>query len=59
MPGHTTKMMYQFEETFNAYLQVKNQLHPSRFPRDSGKIMHTYYFGYFEHAWLRTPKVIL
>ena len=36
----------------------KNQLHPSCF-LEILNILQTYYIGYFEYAWLRTPKVIL
>ena len=36
----------------------KNPLHHSRFPWDNAKILQTCYCGYFEHAWLCTPKVI-
>ena len=57
--GHThLKWKYQFQETFDVHLQAKNELHPSRFPWDIVKILQTYYFGYFEHAWLHTPKVV-
>ena len=38
---------YQFEKTFNVYLQAKNQLRPSGFPWDVAKILQTSYFGYF------------
>ena len=41
------------------YLQAKNQVHPSRFRWYIAKILQTCYFEYFEHARLRTPKVIL
>ena len=60
MPDLThLKWQYEFEETFNAYLQAKNWLYPSRFPWDTTKILQTCYFGYVEHVQLRTPKVIL
>ena len=49
------KWKYQFKETFDIYLQAKNELHPSRFPWDIAKILQTYYFGYFD---LHTPKVV-
>ena len=53
------KWSYQFEETFDVYLKPKNQLHPFFFPWDISNILQTCYFGYFRHAWLLTPKVIL
>ena len=60
MPGHAhLKWLYQFEETFDVYLQTENQLHPSHFPWDIAKILQTSNFGYFGNAWLLTPKVIL
>ena len=59
IPGHTYLNWYQFIETFNVYLQAKNQLHPSRFPWDIARILQTCYFGYLGHAWLRTPRVTL
>ena len=40
MPGHTRlKWQYQIKETFDVYLQAKNQLHPHplRFPWDIAK----------------------
>ena len=46
------------EETFDVHLQAKNQLHPSRFPWDIAKILQICYFGYFEHVWQHTTKVI-
>ena len=60
MPGHTRlKWQYQFKETFDVYLQAKNQLHPhpSRFPWDIAKYWKLVVLG--GHAWLRTFKVIL
>ena len=60
MLGHIhLKWQYTFEETFDVYLQVKNQLQPSCFPWDISKILQTYYTGHFGYAWLYTPKVIL
>ena len=60
MPVYTNlKWQHQFEETFVVYLPAKIQIHPSRFPRDIAKILQTYCFGYFGHAWLLTPKKIL
>ena len=60
LPGHThLKRWSQLEEIFAVYLQAKNQLHLSHFPWDIAKILQTYYFGYFGHASLRTPKMIL
>ena len=53
------KPQHRFEETFDVYLQAKNQLHPSHFPWDIARILQICYFGYFGYAWLRTPKVIL
>ena len=53
------KPQHRFEETFNVYLQAKNQLYPSHFPWVIAKILQIYYLGYFGHASLRTPKVIL
>ena len=32
------------------------ELHHLLFPGDIAKILQIYYFGYFGHAWLRTPK---
>ena len=37
----------------------KNQLHPSFHFWDIAKILQTFYFGYFVHAWLRPVKTIL
>ena len=31
MPGHTPKIMHQFEKTFNVYQKAKKQLHSSVF----------------------------
>ena len=60
MPGHPhLKWQYQSKETFDTYLQAKNQLHPSCFPWVIAKILQTCYFGYFGHVWLRKPKLIL
>ena len=50
------KWWYQFEESFNTYLQVKNQFHFFYFPWDITKILQTCYFRY---AWILTPKVLL
>ena len=51
MPGHThIKWKYQFEETFNVYLQAKNQFYISCFPWDITKTLEAffgYYFVYF------------
>ena len=39
MPGHThVKRQYQFEVSFDGYLQDKNHLHPQRFSGDVAKI---------------------
>ena len=47
------------EETFDIYLQAKNEPHSSHFPWDIKSILQTSCFGYFGHDWLRTPKVII
>ena len=47
------------KETFDVDLQAKNQFHPSRSPWYIAKILQNFYFGYFEHAWLPTPIMIL
>ena len=39
MPGHTPKIMHQFEKTFNFYRKAKKQLHPSCFPGDIAKTL--------------------
>ena len=57
MAGHTHLKCYQFEETFDVYMQSKNQFHPSRFSCDIVKMLQTCYFGYYGHAWLHIPKV--
>ena len=60
MPGYVQpKRYYQTVENFHVHQQAKNQLHPPRFSGDIAKILETCYFGYFEHAWLRTAKVLL
>ena len=60
MPYHThLKWLYQFEETFEVYLQAKNPFDHSRFPYDIPKILKIYNFGCFGHALLRTPEVTL
>ena len=42
VPGHThLKWEHQFEDTFDVYLQTKNQLHPSRFSWDIVQISQT------------------
>ena len=53
------KSQYQFVGSFHAYLQAQNQSHFSRFPWDNAKILQNCYFGYYGHALLCTPKVIL
>ena len=59
MPVHTNlKWQYQLGESFDVYMQTKNQLHPSRFSWDIAKILQTCYFGYFKHVLLCTPKMI-
>ena len=60
MPGYAhPKWYYRLVENFRVYLQTKIQLHPLRFGWDIAKLFQTYYFGYFGHVWLRTPRVIL
>ena len=60
MPGHAhLKWKYHFEETFNVYHNEKDQLHPLCFPWHIEKILQTCCFGYFGHACLCTPKVVL
>ena len=49
MPGHTHSLMFICWQ----------ELHPSHFPCDIGKILQTCYFRYFGHAWLCAPMVIL
>ena len=53
------KWCYQFKETFDVYIQAKDQFYPSCFPWDITNILQTCYFGCFGHAWLLTLKVIL
>ena len=43
--------------SFPAYLQGKNQLHPRAFLEILQDIQT--YLGYFGHAWLHTPKMIV
>ena len=51
MPGHTNlKWKYQFKETFDVYIQAKNQLHPPYSPRYIAKILQICYFGYFKYV---------
>ena len=39
MPGHAhLKSQYQFEETFDVYLQAQNQVHSLRLSGDNAKI---------------------
>ena len=49
-------MMYRFEETFDIYLQAKNQLHPSRFPSDIANILQTSYLGTLRMPGYAHPK---
>ena len=53
--GHQTQW-YQLVGKFNVCLHVKNQLHPSLNSRDIARIWQTFYFSYFEHVWLCSPK---
>ena len=59
MPGHTHHSINLNKQCLSVYLQAKNQPHPSYFTWDIVKILQTRYFGFFGHAWLRTPKLIL
>ena len=55
------KRQYQFEETFDFYLE-KNQpylSHSSFNISNIAKIQQTCYFGYFEHAWSSTIWCLL
>ena len=52
------KEYYQFEETFDNFLQAKINL-IFTFLWDIAKILRTCCFGYFRYAWLCTPRVII
>ena len=53
------KWYYQLVEKFSVYQKAKNQLHSPCFSGDIPKMLQTCNLGYFEHAWLCTPKVII
>ena len=61
MPGYgNPKWYYHLVENVRAHLQAKNSTSPPpmlfwRYCKD----MQTSYFGYFGHAWLQTPSMIV
>ena len=58
MAGYTDlKCWYQIEKTFGL-LSACRKSTPC-FPWDIAKILQTCYFGYFGHAWLCPPNMIL
>ena len=59
MPGcDHQKRMASACRKFDAYLQVRNQICPSRLSWNIAKILQTYYFGNFGHGSVHPPKTI-
>ena len=57
IPGHThLKRQYQFEETLDVYLQVKNQIPPLRFSEDIAKICKPIILGTLDIPGFVHPK---
>ena len=60
MPGQAhLKRQYHFEGTFDNHQLTTINIILYVFPWDIASILHTCCFGYFGHAWLCIPKVIL
>ena len=60
IPGYPNpKWYYQLVENFCVYLQAKKSTSSHTFFWRYCKEIHNSYFGYFRHAKLRTPKMIL
>ena len=56
---HTQNDSTNLKKPLMFICKKKNQLHSLSFPWDIAKILQTCYFGYFDDAWLHTPKVLL
>ena len=60
IPGYANpKWYYQLVENFRVYLQGKKSASPLMLFWRYCKDIQTSHFGYFGHAWLQTPKMIV
>lgn len=57
MPGYGhLKQWNQLLENYDVHFHAKNQIYPSTLSRNIAKILQTYYFWYFGHAWPRPSR---